>query len=87
MAIEAMRKKVCCMMNDFMVLECGTIDRFCIWLCLGVAVLIVDVIVVFAVESDFSRTSGEERPFYIHELAEQEILHALSFRGGYQFSI
>ena len=40
-----------------------------IWLCEGVAVSIVDVIVMIVVECDFSRTSWEGRVFYIHEMA------------------
>ena len=51
-------------------------------MCLGVVVLIGDVIVVFVVEGDFSRTSGEGRVFYIHELTDKKISHVLSFCGG-----
>ena len=61
MAMEAMRKMLVCMMDGLMVLEFGTIDK--------TVVLIVDVLVVFVVDCDFSRTSGKGRVFYIYGLA------------------
>ena len=35
------------------------------------AVLVVDVVVVFVVECEFSRTSRKGRVFYIHSLADK----------------